>query len=99
VETQISTQSSLARIGAVSAPLGAVVLLVATMLHPMGADPTDASAAFAEYTADPFWVWSHLGQFAGVAVLGMALIGLGATFERAGQQHGPESASPERRQQ
>lgn len=81
VESQISTQSSLARIGAISAPLGAVVLLVATMVHPMGADPNDASAAFAEYAADPSWVWSHLGQFAGVAVLGMALIGLAATFE------------------
>jgi hypothetical protein len=47
----------------------------------MEADPDDAPAAFAEYAADALWVWSHLGQFAGVAVLGIALIGLAATLE------------------
>lgn len=72
---------SLARIGAIAAPVGAVVLLVSTLLHPMDADPNDAAAAFAEYAADSFWVWSHLGQFAGVAILGMALVGLAATLE------------------
>jgi hypothetical protein len=47
----------------------------------MEADPDDAPAASAEYAADPLWVWSHLGQFAGFAVLGIALIGLTATLE------------------
>jgi hypothetical protein len=47
----------------------------------MDADPDDAPAAFAEYAADPLWVWSHLGQFAGVAVLGIALLGLAGTLE------------------
>lgn len=81
MEPLTSTQGSLARIGAVSAPVGAVLLLVSTLLHPMQADPNDATAAFAEYAADSFWVWSHLGQFAGVAILGMALVGLAATLE------------------
>jgi hypothetical protein len=81
VEPLTSTQGSLARIGAVSAPVGAIVLLVSTLLHPMQADPNDAAAAFAEYAADSFWVWSHLGQFAGVAILGIALVGLAATLE------------------
>jgi hypothetical protein len=76
-----STAGAFARIGAVAAPIGAVVLIVSTLLHPMNADPDDAVAAFAEYAADPLWVWSHLGQFAGVAVLGIALIGLAATLE------------------
>lgn len=76
-----SSPASLARIAAACAPLGALVLLVSTMLHPLGADPNDAAAAFAEYAADPLWVWSHLGQFVGVAVLAMAFVGLAATFE------------------
>jgi hypothetical protein len=81
MEPASSTAGALARIGAVAVPIGAVVLIVSTLLHPMQADPDDAPAAFAEYAADPLWVWSHLGQFAGVAVLVTALIGLAATLE------------------
>jgi len=77
----MTTQQSLARLGAVAAVLGAVLLLAATFLHPLGADPNDPSAAFAEYAADSFWVWSHLGQFLAVAVLGMAFVALAATLE------------------
>jgi hypothetical protein len=71
----------LARVGAVCSLVGAVVLFVATLLHPMGADPNDAPAAFAEYAADTLWVWSHLGQFAGISILSMAMVALTATFE------------------
>jgi hypothetical protein len=81
MEPASSTAGALARIGAVAAPIGAVVLIVSTLLHPMEADPDDAPAAFAEYAADPLWVWSHLGQFVGVAVLVIVLIGLAATLE------------------
>jgi hypothetical protein len=81
MEPASSTAGAFARIGAIAAPIGAVVLIVSTLLHPLKADPDDAPAAFAEYAADPLWVWSHLGQFAGFAVLGVALIGLAATLE------------------
>lgn len=81
VEPTSSIAGPLARIGAVAAPLGAIILIASTLLHPVKVDPDDALAAFAEYAADPLWVWSHLGQFAGVAVLGIALIGLAATLE------------------
>lgn len=81
MEPGSSTAAALARIGAMAAPAGAVILIVSTLLHPMEADPNDDAAAFAEYAADPFWVWSHLGQFAGVAVLGIALVGLAATLK------------------
>jgi hypothetical protein len=74
----VSTLQFLARIGAVAAPTGAVLLLVSTLLHPLGADPNDAPAAFAEYAADPFYVWSHIGQFAGFALIGTALVALAA---------------------
>ena len=77
----MSTQQHLARIGAAAAMSGAVTLFVATLLHPMSADPNDPPAAFAEYAADRLWVASHLGQFLGVAALGVALVALAATME------------------
>jgi hypothetical protein len=49
-------------------------LFAGTALHPMGADPNDAAAAFAEYALDRYWVWSHLAQFVGVVLLALALI-------------------------
>jgi hypothetical protein len=76
-----TTRKHLARIGAAAAVSGALTLFVATLLHPMSADPNDAPAAFAEYAADHLWVASHLGQFAGVAILGVALVALAAAME------------------
>jgi hypothetical protein len=46
-------------LGAVAAIVGPLLLFVFTLLHPLRADPNDAPAAFAEYAADSFWVWSH----------------------------------------
>lgn len=77
----MSTQQRLARIGAAAAVSGALTLFVATLLHPMSADPNNAPAAFAEYAADHIWVATHLGQFLGVAILGVALVALAAVME------------------
>src|SRR5436190_5455157 len=77
----MSTQQHLARVGAVAAMGGALTLFIATLLHPMTADPNDPPAAFAEYAADRLWVASHLGQFLGVAALGVALVALAGTME------------------
>ena len=82
--TVIDTPQPLARIGAIAAFAGALVLLVSTLLHPLSADPNDPPAAFAEYAADRLWVWSHLGQFIGFAVLLVALVALAATLEAGG---------------
>ncbi len=71
----------LSRIGAVAALTGAPLLFVCTLLHPMNADPNDAAAAFAEYAADSWWIATHLGQFIGVALLGVALVALAAAVE------------------
>jgi hypothetical protein len=76
-----ATSRSLARLGSVAALAGAALLFVSTLLHPLGSDPNDPPAAFAEYAADALWVWSHLGQFAGIAALATALVALAATLE------------------
>jgi len=77
----MSTERHLARIGGVAAVGGALTLFTATLLHPLSADPNDAPAAFAEYASDHLWVASHLGQFVGVATLGVALVGLAGAME------------------
>jgi hypothetical protein len=71
----------LARIGTIAAFAGAVLLFVSTLLHLMGSEPNDAPHAFTEYAADSLWMWSHLGQFAGIGVLGIALVALVETVE------------------
>jgi hypothetical protein len=70
------------RIGATCAVAGSALLLVGTFLHPMGADPNEAVAAFAEYAADRLWVASHLTQLAGVALMVAALLMLAQQLER-----------------
>jgi len=77
----MTTNQSLARLGSVAAVAGAAVLFASTLLHPMSRDPNNAPEAFADYAADSFYVWTHLGQFAGFALLGAALVALAATFE------------------
>lgn len=72
----MTTRASLARIGAVAAIGGALVLAVGTALHPMAADPADLPAAFTEYARDPYWVASHLAQFAGAALIGVGFLAL-----------------------
>ncbi len=63
--------------GASAAAIGGALLLFAgTYLHPSGADPNDAIAAFSEYAADQLWIASHLTQLLGVALIVCALIQL-----------------------
>jgi hypothetical protein len=77
----MNTTQSLARFGSVASFVGAFLLFVSTLLHPSESDPNIPTAAFAEYAANSIWVWSHLGQFAGVIGIGMSLVAIAATFE------------------
>lgn len=70
----MTTDRSLARIGAVAAISGTLLLMIGTALHPMTADPADLQAAFTEYARDRGWVASHLAQFAGVFLVGVGLL-------------------------
>ena len=62
------------RPGATCAITGGILLCTGTFLHPMGADPNNTVAAFAEYAADHMWIVSHLTQLAGVALIVAALL-------------------------
>ena len=73
------------RTGAMSAIGGAIMLLVGTYLHPLGADPNDALAAFSEYAADHWWITSHLLQLVGVVLMVVALLFLARELDCAGK--------------
>ncbi|NJM28357.1 MAG: hypothetical protein HC856_09365 [Pseudanabaena sp. RU_4_16] len=77
----MNTTQALARLGTVAAFVGSFLMFVSTLLHPSQSDPNIPLNAFAEYSANSIWVWSHLGQFAGVVGLGMSLVAFAATFE------------------
>jgi hypothetical protein len=62
------------RFTSVAAIVGATLLFAGTWLHPMTADPNVPLAAFAEYSADPHWVASHLMQLCGIALMVAALV-------------------------
>ena len=76
------TSQSLNRVGAVGAIAGAILLLVATSLHPLEADPNNPEAAFAEYAADDLWVATHLGQFFAIVAIAVGLIALNDTLRQ-----------------
>src|SRR5262245_35502677 len=73
VDEMAQVSAGIIRIGSAAAIAGAVVLVVATMLHPMRADPADAMAAFTEYAADRASMATHLAQFLGVALIFVGL--------------------------
>ena len=52
-------------------------------MHPTGADPSDAIAAFTEYAADRWWVASHLTQLTGIVLMDAALLILAQQVEAA----------------
>jgi hypothetical protein len=56
---------SLLPMGSVAFIAGIVTLLVSTLMHPAGEDPTNHPLVFAEYAQDDIWIASHMGQFAG----------------------------------
>ncbi len=64
------------RTASVAAFAGTLLLFAGTFLHPTGADPSDTVAAFAEYANDPLWVFSHLLQLLGVALIVCVMISL-----------------------
>ncbi len=74
-------ERGLVQTGAASGIVGAAVLLVATLLHPLQADPGDSVAAFQEYAADAHWVTIHLGQFFGVLLMVGGLVALTHTLK------------------
>jgi hypothetical protein len=81
------------RVAATCAIAGSALLFVGTYLHPQGADPNEAVAAFTEYAADRLWVATHLTQLAGIALMVAALLSLARELESASDTGWPRLAA------
>ena len=66
---------------AIAGIVGAISLLVGTILHPSEADPNDSYAAFSEYAAHHDWVAVHLIELLGIALMVFALLALSKMME------------------
>jgi hypothetical protein len=84
-----SVSATVLKVGSASAVAGAAMLLIATLLHPMRADPNEPAVAFAEYAADRIWIATHLAQLVGA---GLIFVGLHAFNRSLGAQAAPDSA-------
>jgi hypothetical protein len=78
-EQMAQSYRPLLRIGAIAIPVGWVILLVSTDLHPGHQDPNDFAAAFTEYAASSSWIAVHAGQLLGYLLLIGGLIALFST--------------------
>lgn len=77
------------RFGAVALPLGVIVPIVATAIHPHREDVMDNPAVFTEYAQDTDWIAVHFAQWIGALLLFAGLLGVYYTIrERSGPGSG-----------
>jgi hypothetical protein len=77
MDARMRLEAITARIGAVAFPLGVILLVVATAIHPSREHPMDNPAVFMEYTQTESWIAVHFGQW--VAAL-LIIAGLLAVY-------------------
>src|SRR5215218_4213903 len=64
------------KIGAVTLPLGVIVLVVSEYFHPSREDPMDFPAVFREYANSDIWIADHLAEYFGFLLLLGGLVAL-----------------------
>jgi hypothetical protein len=78
------------RFGAVALPLGVIVPIAATAIHPHRENVMDNPAVFTEYAQNTSWIAVHFAQWVGALLLFAGLLGLYyAIRERSGPGSGP----------
>jgi len=72
------------RLAAVLLVSSFVVLLIAMVFHPSGADPNDHVATFTQYARAAGWTADHLLQFVGeaIGVLGLVILFVGLNLQQ-----------------
>ena len=64
------------RIGAVTLPIGVVLIAISEVFHPSGEDPMDFPAVFREYASSNVWTTVHQGEYFGFLFLLGGLVAL-----------------------
>jgi hypothetical protein len=77
MDARMRLEAITTRIGAVAFPLGVILLVVATAIHPSREHPMDNPAVFMEYAQSESWIAIHFGQW--VAAL-LIIAGLLAVY-------------------
>ena len=64
------------RMGAVTLPIGVVLIAISEIFHPAREDPMDFPAVFEEYAQSNVWTTVHLGEYCGFLLLLGGLVAL-----------------------
>lgn len=68
--------ASTARLGAVTLPIGVLLIAISEVFHPNREDPMDFPAVFREYAHSDVWTTVHLGEYFGFLFLLGGLVAL-----------------------
>ena len=71
MDARIEAEAITTRIGAIALPLGVILVVASTIIHPSREAPMDNPAIFMEYAESNNWVAVHFGQWLG----GLLIIG------------------------
>ena len=71
------------RLGAVALPLGIILPLIATAIHPHREDVMDNPVVFMEYAQSTSWIAVHFAQWLAALLLFVGLLGFTTLLERS----------------
>jgi hypothetical protein len=63
MDARVGAEAITTRIGAIALPLGVILLVVSTIIHPSREEPMDNPAVFMEYAQSDSWGAVHFGQW------------------------------------
>ena len=87
MESRVEPRELSARIGAIALPLGVILLVVATAVHPSKENVMDNTAVFREYAQSDGWIAIHFTQWVASLVFFGGLVAL--FFVMAAERKGP----------
>jgi hypothetical protein len=87
METRVEPRTLWGRIGAIALPLGVILLVVATAVHPSREDVMNHTAVFREYAQSDGWIAIHFTQWVAGLVFFGGLVAL--YFAMTAKREGP----------
>ena len=87
METRVEPRALWARIGAIALPLGVILLVAATAVHPSREDVMNHTAVFTEYAQTDGWIAIHFAQWLASLVFFGGLVAL--YFAMTTKREGP----------
>jgi hypothetical protein len=76
MDARIRAEAITTRLGAVALPLGVILLVVATAIHPTREEPMDNPAIFTEYAQSDSWIAVHFSQWFAILLIIGGLVAL-----------------------